>query len=659
LARKVSLMNFLLRITATDRTPIEISCSTEQNFPISFNAFETDFTVSRRHKYSLTEYTISFIPSAEICLDSVALLLSFGKNRIGGEFPLYMFNNQLSTNAFAKIEQIGANSGPIRSREIVTVHSDKGDLNAAFTTFERFYTEFVTDHSDLKAVWHLENKRVCPGIEYVLEKIALDDSLGGLEFFELYTETLHDRYIIKPIKPIPAGWSSWSCLYDKVDENAVLYQAGLLSKDFLKIGADLVQIDDGWEKEGLFGAYWTHDEKKFPSDIPGLSKKLTDLGLKLGLWMAPGMVVDHSSRFEELSPLMNRKDGNIFKLFGGNDALPADKNGSVYGLDIAKEEVIELMREMFSRGVNDFKAVYFKIDFIVNLLLRMGVESSRVEYKDGYSVELYRHYMKELRKTVGDEIFLLACGAPIGESVGIFDSIRISSDITWNGADSPWHPGAWNIIRNDAQCAVLRSPFHKKVFINDPDALLVRDYVTDKGSDGMSLTLDEAKMWATVVAMCGGQILINEELDKLSDERKALCANILPPLGLAARPRDFYEYPWCSEAFIDVSDDARLTALYNWGDDEITKTVTNPYDDRAIMVDCWSHQIIGYLDGSCTFDLPAHTCRSMMIKKLPDKCDFLFSDGDFYLGLNGKRGTSYYYDPERDADNRIFKETNF
>ena len=196
------------------------------------------------------------------------------------------------------------------------------------------------------------------------------------------------------------------------------------------------------------------------------------------------------------------------------------------------------------------------------------------------------------------------------------------------------------------------------MFINDPDALLVRDFITNNGSDGLSLNLDEAKMWATVVAMSGGQILINEELDKLSDERKALCANILPPLGLAARPKDFYEYPWCSEAFIDAAPDARLTALYNWGEEELTKTVDNPFDGRAIMVDCWSHEIIGYLDDSMTFTLPAHTCRAMLIRCLPKQIDFLFNDGDFYLGLNGKRGTSYYYDPERESDSRIFTKNN-
>jgi len=649
-------MKFTLYLQVTGESPVQIACDTEQSFPQTFRALGMAFTLERSQRYSLTEYTLSFVPGEEIRMHSMALELPFAGNNIGSDFPLTMFDNEMCTNAFARIIPLRPDIYTIRSREIVTIHSEKGDLNAAFTTFNRFYTEFTTNGKGIRAEWYLEDKPVHPGQEYVLETIALDDTLGGLEFFERYTQTLHDRYQIKPMKPIPAGWSSWSCLYGDVDEQAVLKHAELLAEGWLDRGADLIQIDDGWQKEGSFGAYWTNDVQKFGHDIPWLAENCRKLGLQFGLWMAPGMLIDKSSRFEELSPLINRVNGKLVRHFGGDDTLAAEKNGAVYGLDIGKEEVIELMREMFRRGAEDYHAVYFKIDFIVNLLLRMGAGATRVEYQNGYAVELYRHYMKELRKVVGDDVFLLACGAPIGESVGIFDSIRISADIAHGGADKPGHFGAWNIIRNDAQCAILRSPFHNKVFINDPDALLVRDYQTEYCNDGVVLTLEEAKMWATVVAMSGGHIIINEELDRLPDERKALFTNILPPLGLAARPRNFYEYPWCSEAFIDAAEDAQLVAFYNWGEEELDKTLANPFDRRAIMVDCWSHEIIGFLDEAQSFTLPAHTCRAMLVKRLPEQFGFLFNDGDFYLGLGEKNGCSYYYNPEADLKHCILKD---
>lgn len=640
-------MRYYLGIQVTGQEPKKITFDTEQSYPVSFSECELDFTIDVSNRYGLKEYEISFVPKKEMCLNSVFVQVLREENRIGTSQAAYVFDNGFATNTFAAIRKMDENQERIHSREIVTMHTDEGDLNLAFTTFERFFTDFHTDQTQILAAQYLEDKPVHANEQYVLEKIALDDSLDGLTFFEQYTQLLHDRYEIKPMKPIPAGWSSWSCYYSKVDEEKVCKQAEELAKGFLGKGADLIQVDDGWQKEASFGAHWTYNPDKFPKDIPWLGAKCKELGLRFGIWMGPGMVVDTSSRFDELYPWINKVDGKLKKNFGGSEeTLAADKNGSVYGLDISKEEVIELGREMFRRGKNEYGAEYFKVDFIVNLLLRCGNDFSRVEYEDGYAVELYKKYMKEIRKTVGDEVFLLACGAPVGESVGIYDSIRISHDITWGGVGKPYHPGTWNILCYDAQCAALRSPFHGKVFINDSDGLLVRDYLTEYCDDGLALNTEEAKMWATVVAMCGGQILINEEIDKLSEERKAIFANILPPLGLAARPREFYEYPWSSENFIAVDEDTQLCALFNWGEESMEKTFRNPVNGKAVLVDCWNHQIIGCVEESMEFVLPAHTSRAFLVKRLPENGGFLYNDGNFYLGVGEKSGNSYYYFPE-------------
>lgn len=644
--REEKRMKYELLIKTTNDGEKTVILDTQRAYPLSFEACEMDFSVEKTQEYGLPEFQISFIPRQEIRLHSMTVRLHFSENEIGGADPVYIYDNGQITNTFAGIRKLEAGAEKqVHSRELVTAHSEKGDLNAAFTTFERFYTEFVTDCEGISAVIYLEDKPVLAGERYALETLALDENLSGLDFFETYTQLLHDKHHVGAMKPIPAGWSSWSCVYGAVDEEIVLKEARELAAGWLDKGADLMQIDDGWQKEGSFGAYWTHNEK-FSHDMPWLNEKIRELGLRFGIWMGPGMVVDTSSRFDELYPYINLVDGKLVKNFGGDETLMADKNGSVYGLDIGKEEVIELAREMFRRGVQEYGAEYFKVDFIVNLLVRAGNGFSRVEYEDGYAVELYKRYMREIRKTVGDDVFLLACGAPVGESVGIYDSIRISHDITWGGVGQPHHPGTWNILRNDAQCAFLRSPFHGKVFINDSDGLLVRDFMTEYCDDGLAMTLEEAKMWATVVAMCGGQILINEQIERLPQERKDIFTNILPPLGLAARPRNFYEYPWCSETYIAAEEDAQLVAIYNWGEEVLEKEVKNPFDSRAILVDCWSHQVIGYMEESMTFTLPAHTSRAFLVRKLPEKGGFLYNDGNFYLGLGARNGEDHFYEPE-------------
>lgn len=644
------IMNYNLIIEATGAKPEQLTFSTKQSYPIKFTACELDFTIHASDAYGLAEYQISFIPKKEIKLHSVTVQLLAADNRIGKEYPIYVYDNGMATNTFTKILKLEADATEMmHSRDLVTMHNENGDLNLAFTTFNRFYTELHTNCEGTSGTIYLEDKPVTPGEEYILEALTMDEDLNGLDFFEQYTQLLHDRHKIGPMKPIPVGWSSWSCLYGSVNEEDVTKQAKLLAEGWKELGADLIQIDDGWQKEGSFGAYWTHNDK-FPHDISWLVEKCKELGLRFGIWMGPGFVIDISTRWDELEPYLNRVDGKLIRSFGGSATLMAEKCGAVYPLDISKEESIELAREMFRRGVKEYGAEYFKIDFIVNLLVRAGNGFTRVEYPNGYAVELYKHYMNEIRKVVGEDVFLLACGAPVGESIGIYDSIRISHDIAWGNV--PGFPGAWNVIRNDAQCAILRSPYHDKVFINDPDALLVRDFQNDRYNDEVVLTLEEAKMWATTVAMSGGHILINEELDKLSQERKDLFTNILPPLGLAARPYDFYEYPWCSETFTAIDEDTQLHALYNWGDDVMHKTLKNPCGGEAVLVDCWSHEIIGCIEDTMEFTLPSHTCRAFLIKRLPGQGGYLYNDRNFNLGVDIDResscfrsGRSYYYFP--------------
>lgn len=636
-------MNFTFTINTATLGSESVLISSQQQFPITFNAKDIVFTVNKAIVHGVSEYTIFFVPTKAIPIHSITVTASFADNAIGTEYPLYLYDNSLCTNCFAMIKEINSISGDVkRSRELVMLHSAMGDLCAAFTTYNRFYTEFRTNNKAVTAFYALEDKVVNVGEEYVLESLILDDSLCGIEFFDTYADIVREKYNLGKMKPIPAGWSSWSCLYGDVTEDIVSKQAKLVRDKWLSLGADLIQIDDGWQKGGSFGGYWTNEPDAFSTGIPALRDKINALGLRLGLWMSPGLIVDESEMFEEMNDCLLKREGKLVKSFGGSDAMSATRDGSVYSLDIGKDNVLSYIRDIFTRGRDEYGAVYFKVDFVMNLLLRLVSDGSRVEYENGYAVELYRRYIGEIRKTVGEDIFLLACGSPIGESVGIFDSVRISPDITWAGAESPNHYGPWNILRDCAISAFLRSPMHNKMFINDPDALLVRDFITDRCDDGLALTYEEAKMWATVVAMSGGHILLNEEIDRLSADRQALFTRILPPLGIAARPVDFYEFPYCTETYIDCGE-ARLVAMYNWCETESEKIFKNTYDSPAVLVDCWSGEPVAVVEDEIHFTLPSHTTRAFLVKPLKE--GFLWSDGNFYLGLGQKIGREYHYYP--------------
>ncbi len=125
----------------------------------------------------------------------------------------------------------------------------------------------------------------------------------------------------------------------------------------------------------------------------------------------------------------------------------------------------------------------------------------------------------------------MACGAPLLAGAGIFNGIRITPDITWGKNKA--HPSQWELIRMCSVSCAMRWFYHNQIFINDPDGLVVRDFDYD---DNFDVTYNEARFWATAVALSGGSSLINEQVEKLGPARRALYAEILPPWARRSLP---------------------------------------------------------------------------------------------------------------------------
>ena len=575
-------------------------------------------------------YVFSLVSSEKIALSYVRVIFS-----LPGEGRVLYYDAASCTNAFVRIceYRYDEETEPrFLSRDIFMAQDEKaGRLNIAFATFRRFYTRFRLEHGSVIAEYELENKVINDGEEYELEHLLIDGETEALSFFERYTCILAKTHDIRPLKYIPKGWSSWSCYYGGIDEEKLLRQAALVKKQLSQYGADLIQLDDGWQKEGSFGCCWTTDFDKFPSGIESVSKKIKDMGLSFGIWIAPGLVRDTSPVFEEKRHLLVKEpDGTELKCFGGSDSLSDEKDGSIFAFDIGNAKVLEMTREIFRRAKEEYGASYFKIDFIINLLYRVAF-GTPVTYPGDYSVALYRQWISLIRKTVGEDAFLLSCGAPIGESVGIFDSVRISPDISWGGAGRNGAPKPFEIIRNDVQNIILRSPYHGRVFINDSDALLARDYLTEYCDDALVLNDNEARLWATAVLMSGGHILLNEEIDRLPEKRLALVKRtyelsneLAPATGFAAaRPKNFFEFPYCTESYLEISEEyggGYVCALFNWDDEMREKefspdfyfgTETSACGGNAeySVYDVWSGEcLFDKIKGAVSFSLAPHSC---------------------------------------------------
>ena len=614
-------MKLLLHLDYTDGREFSADLSDiEKNGGLSLG--DARFSLKRRNTSGMEEYTVSFVPTAAVQLSCVRIDVPLEETSIGKSGEVLIFDNSYSTNLFAGIRRYTKNEDFTRSRTVICAKSENGAFNCAFTTFERFLTDFYVWKNLISIHIYLEDKPVTPGEEYVLESFTLDEG-DGLAFFERFTELMRDRYVTRPRRRVPFGWSSWSCMYGDVNE-------GNLIPEMKKVGeilggrGGLIQIDDGWQGSDTFLGTWDYDPERFPSGGAYPAKVANDAGMKYGLWIAPAVISEDSPNYERFDALVNRENG---------EKKPSFAN--IHPLDLSSETVLDMYRGIFRKLTDECGSEYFKVDFHNNLYTRLA-EHTIVHYKGGYVIEVYRNFLRTIREAVGDGVFLNGCGASFGESAGIFDGIRSTSDITWNGVGSMDHLTWWDIFRENIWTMTLRAPFDK-VFILDPDGLVVRDYLTPHAKDEVSLTLEEARCYATAVAMSGGHVLLNEETLRLSEERLKLYTHIIPSAEKSsARPADFFETPFCSESFVPLENGkAAMVALYNLGEEPVTKSLdTQRYvSGKAALIDAWTHDVIAVSDGKVGFDLPRHTSRAILVKAIPERDgEVLFSASNFWCG---------------------------
>jgi len=608
------------------------------------------FSVSEKSLGFATEYlpTIRFNKKTKVGCVSVKFLF----NGVFDEKSPLFFNNASTTNDWVSITELGDDT--LVSRDIAMIKCGEDIFSVAMTSAECFYVTFNTNKNCLCVKYEFEDKAVPADKEIVLESFIVSDKVTGGEFFEKYCTYMAEKYSIEISEKVESGWSSWSCYYHDINEENIDLQSENLQREYSSLGADLIQIDDSWQNGWSFCCDWTGSVKTFPSGMASLSEKLKSRNQNLGLWLAPTLVGDSSEFYAEHPEYAFTEAKRCFKV----TTQPVGTEYSVYTLDLENKAVKEHIINSFKNAVENYGCRYFKIDF-TNHSLFNPEQNAYIRYKKDYSTKVYKNITKSIRKAVGKDITLLACTSPITESVGVFDAIRTTPDVTWEKIDDN-HPGYWNIIVKNAQNIFLRSYYNGKVFVCDPDALLVRGVMGDTDDD-FRASEDEARVMATLVALSGGTVLINEELEKLDEVRKTIVKNVLPPIGIAAQPEDFFEYPRCTRANIET-DGRRIAAVFNWDDTACDKTISNR--ESVFAFDCWTKEFLGEFKGDITLEnLPPHSTRCLLLVRNPSKTRagmptrgkerpfFLCDDTNFYMGINE---TFDIRDSVADGSNRYF-----
>jgi alpha-galactosidase len=423
------------------------------------------------------------------------------------------------------------------------------------------------------------------------------------------------------ITEIPVGWCSWYYYFTHISENEMIENLNFFEEN-KDIPIDFIQLDDGYFTK--IGDYLSIDEKKFPNDLEYLFSQIKKKGFKSGIWTAPFIAIRTSKLF---------KSHRIWFLTRNQKPLKVhfNWNSFQYALDLSRDDVLRYLEELFtefSHINDDLRMDFFKIDFL-HAAVPYG---ANYDNKSLTRAQVLYQGVKKITETITPQAYLLGCGAPLGPCIGLVDGMRISGDTApiWDAGYTEQYSngkGIENISLKSALVNILyRSYMHKYHWINDPDCLMIRRKNTE-------LTLDEIRLQITIFGLSGGQILISDDMTKLSKPEINDAKLLIPPYN----PQGFD--PIVIDAFRsklptiymletkEIIGHRFLVAVINWNDEYETKRIhlsdllgkNLDIEKKYLVFNFWEKKSLGVFQLNDTLKIsrvPPHSCTYFSINPL-------------------------------------------
>ena len=279
--------------------------------------------------------------------------------------------------------------------------------------------------------------------------------------FARYARELGKRLGKKSSNRAPRVWCSWYSLFTAIDEPR-------LARVFDGLGDlpfDVLQVDDGWQQSvGDWEA-----NAKFSSGMQTLAQRIKATGRRAGLWLAPLIAVKSSRLFRQ------HRDWFLRDARGRLVSAGFNWGEQLYALDTTHPLVIQWLKGLMQK-TRAWGYDYLKLDFLYAGALPGQRHTATAREM------AYRESLETMREVLGEDAFLLACGAPILPSLGVCDALRIGPDTApqWESQrdavllHNPAIPGTRNAIRTTLNRMWLKPLVHI-----DPDVVYFRSVDCD------------------------------------------------------------------------------------------------------------------------------------------------------------------------------------
>lgn len=534
----------------------------------------------------------------------------------------------------------------LRQNSCIRLHAESSSL--AFSGLE---THCNTNSTLLK-----------PGESINSETLFLASGNDPSELLKVYVDRLSSSMSEKINLKNITGWSGWDFYQDDISEEKMLENLRFFVQHRQSLPIEYIQLDSGFVRHD---GDWLETNDKFPHGLKYIARKIIDAGFKPGLWLCPFLAAPESKVVREHPDWILRKaDGNPLEMYGYTSPM-------VYGLDGSIKAVQDYLENLARQLTEEYQFSYLKLDGANNQVLSELAIPADKSCSNGEALAMG---MRAFRNGMKEDCLLLTAFSP-GICIGLVDAMRIGEDsgARWDNSKIAKHHGERDRFNGPGE--VLRaiaasanhSYMHKKLWINDPDYLVVR-----QENCNSELSLEEARSWASAVAMSNGSIILSDPMWELPDERIELLEKVLPHSPYPARPVDFFRK--------NVPSIMAMPAK-NASEEWLVVTVTNtdkPERIRSYMLDFaelgldvasdylvfefWKSEFCGIFQEKFEVtDLEPRCCRTFAIRKKRDGIQLLGTDSHISMGaveirsidnlhLNtarrGRDWRAYYYVPQ-------------
>jgi hypothetical protein len=295
-----------------------------------------------------------------------------------------------------------------------------------------------------------------------------------------------------------AAWGTGLAFRGDLAEDDLLRNLDFAARHLKAAGLGTILVEDGFQRAA--GDWETH--ARLPRGHRWITQQIHARGFRAGLALAPLDVA-------EQSPLFAARPAWLFREGAG----PRDRR-----LDASNPDARKWLAELAGRIASEWGYDAVLVERLAPdtpLHAPAGESAARPGAAD------LRRVLETFREALGPDRRLIAADAPPSALAGLADAVRVG----------PSAGSSWEGVREAALALAVAQAF------NRPPGC--------SGSAGISLapplTDDEARTWASLLAMTGGLLIAGDNLPLLPPSRAALLQRLLPPLPGGARAVDLFD----------------------------------------------------------------------------------------------------------------------